>query len=321
MEGAAQGRLGQREPFEHLSLLYQDAAHYVAAVTAFVRSALAAGQPVMVAVPGHNLDLVRDGMGQEADHVRFADMAVDGRNPRRIIGGVLFAFASAYQGRRVSIVGESIWPGRTAVEYPACVAHEALINEAFAGRNAAILCPYDASHLTAAALADAARTHPLMTDGASTWPSDAYGDPLRTAAVAEVALAAPPTFASFFSYADQYDLAKVRRFVEDEARANGLTEQLVGNLIFAVNELAANTIEHTAGDGRIAVWREDGRVVCQVDDEGRLADPMAGYLPPRPGADRGRGLILVNELCDLVRVHPHADGTTIQVQLAVPEGG
>jgi len=310
---------GQREPFEHWGLLYQDAAHYVAVVTAFVRSALAAGQPVLVAVPGRNLDLVREEMGQEADRVRFADMAVHGRNPRRIIGGVLLAFAGAHPNRRVSIVGEPIWPGRTAMEYPACVAHEALINEAFAGRDAAILCPYDARRLTAAALADAARTHPLLTDGARTWSSDAYGEPLQTAAEAEVPLVAPPGFASLMPFADQYDLADVRRFVVDRARANGLTEEQIGDLTAAINEIVANTVEHTAGAGRVALWRENGLLVCQVDDGGRLRDPLAGYVPPGPEADRGRGLFLVNQLCDLVRIHARDDGTTIRVQMAVPK--
>lgn len=316
---AVPARGGQQEPFEHWGLLYQNAAHYVAVVTAFVRSALAAGQPVLVAVPGRNLDLVREEMGQEADRVRFADMAVHGRNPRRIIGRVLLAFAAANRGRRVAIVGEPIWPGRTAVEYPACVAHEALINEVFAGRDAAILCPHDASGLAAAALADAARTHPLLTDGARTWSSDAYEEPLQTAAAAEVPLAAPPAFASLMTYADRYDLADIRRFVADKARANGLTEEQIGDLVVAINEIAANTVEHTTGAGRIALWREDGILVCQVEDGGRLTDPLAGYLPPGPEADRGRGLALVSQLSDLVRIHPRADGTTIRVQMVVPK--
>jgi anti-sigma regulatory factor (Ser/Thr protein kinase) len=317
MNGAAPVRDGRRDLFDHWGLLYQDAAHYVAVVTAFVRSALAAGQPALVAVPGRNLDLVREEMGQEADRVRFADMAVHGRNPRRIIGGVLLAFAAAHQGRRVAIVGEPIWPGRTDVEYPACVAHEALINQVFAGRDAEILCPYDASRLAPAALADAARTHPLMSDGARTWPSDAYGDPLRTAADAEVPLAVPPQSARLMSYVDQHDLVDVRRFVADAAHAGGLTEDQISNLIVAINEIAANTIEHTTSSGRIAAWREDGLFVCQVDDGGRLGDPLAGYVPPGPDADRGRGLVLVNQLCDLVRVHAGADGTTIRVHMSL----
>lgn len=307
--------------FEHFGLFYRDIPEYVAGVTAFVRSALAAGQPVLVAVPGPNLELVRRAMGPEAGLLRLADMAAAGRNPRRIIGTVLLAFAAAHEGRRVAIVGEPIWPGRTPMEYPACLAHEALINEVFEGRDASILCPYDASGLDDAALVDATRTHPWLTDGASTWASHSYCQPLETVAAANLPLPAPPAYATEISYHDQHDLAAVRRFVAHRGLAGGLTSDQIADLTLAVNEITANTVEHTTGSGRLTVWREDGAFICQVDDDGRLTDPLAGYLPTSIDAHRGRGLALVNQLCDLVRLHTRPDGTTIRVQVAMPDGG
>ena len=109
----------------------------------FIRDGLAAGEPVAVAVPGPNLRLIRDALGADAAQVLLRDMTVAGRNPGRIIPTVLLAFANAHPGRRVRLIGEPIWPGRSAAEYPACAQHEALINAAFAGRPATILCPYN----------------------------------------------------------------------------------------------------------------------------------------------------------------------------------
>jgi hypothetical protein len=85
----------RRGHFDHPGLLYRDTGEYLAGTTGFVRAAVAAGDPVLVAVPGSNLELLRGALADVADRVRFADMAVAGRNPGRIIPGVLLAFAAA----------------------------------------------------------------------------------------------------------------------------------------------------------------------------------------------------------------------------------
>jgi hypothetical protein len=82
-------------------------------------------------------------------------MTVAGRNPGRIIPTVLLAFANAHPGRRVRLIGEPIWAGRSPVEYPACAQHEALINAAFTGRPATILCPYNTELLDPVWIEDA----------------------------------------------------------------------------------------------------------------------------------------------------------------------
>lgn len=154
------------EAFIHPALFYRSETEYTDRTAAFVREGLAAGEPVAVAVPGPNLELVRAGLGSDARDVTFLDMTEAGRNPGRIIPGVLRAFADAHPRVRVRIVGEPVWAGRSAAEYPACAQHEALINAAFAGRRATILCPYDETRLAADVLADALVTHPtVITEG------------------------------------------------------------------------------------------------------------------------------------------------------------
>lgn len=306
-----------RQQFDHPGLLYHDLDQYLAATTAFVRSALAAGHPVLVAVPGANLRLLREALADVAARVQFADMAVAGRNPGRIIPGVLLRFAAAHPGRRVSIIGEPIWPSRTEVEYPACVAHEALINAVFADRDAAILCPYDAAHLAQPALDDAWRTHPTMLDGGGRRPSPAYADPLHTAARFNLPLPDPPPGAVSMTYDSELALSAVRRFVAEHAGLAGLTGDRLDDLTVAVNELAANTIEHTAGGGTVTIWAEPGHLVCQVDDRGHLADPLAGRVPPAANQAGGRGLILANQLCDLVRIHAGRRRTAIRLYMGV----
>lgn len=300
-------------PFAHLGLLYQDPDDYLAGTVSFVHAALAADQPVLVAVPPANLGLIRDGLGGEAARVEFADMTASGRNPGRIIPSVLLAFASRNPDHRVSIIGEPIWPGRSRAEYPACAIHEALINAAFAGRNAAILCPYDVRHLPAETVADAYRTHPIMVERGAERPSSGYAGVAQVLATFNQPLPAPPPTTARFGYAALVDLVAIRRFVTGHATRAGLPVDRVADLAIAVNELATNTLDHTGAGGRVAVWTEENVFACEVTDDGHLADPLAGRIPRGPAEPRGRGLLLVNELCDLVRVHTRPGHTTIRL--------
>jgi anti-sigma regulatory factor (Ser/Thr protein kinase) len=310
------GAVAKRGQFEHLGLLYRHTDEYVSAMTSFVHKGLAADDPVLVAVPGPNLDLIRDGLGDHGGRVTFADMAVAGRNPGRIIPGVLLAFAARHPGRRVWIIGEPIWPGRTTVEYPACAAHEALINVAFEGQDAAILCPYDAGRLDPGAVADSHLTHPVMVEGLYQWPSTVYDDPVAAAATFNRPLPDPPAHAESVTFEGYDELVAVRRFLISRATGTGLTDDQIDDLTIAVNELATNTCEHTDGAGVLRIWSEDGAVVCQVNDGGHVRDPMAGRFPPTAGQRRGRGLFLVNQVCDLVRLHTDPGSTAIRVHMA-----
>jgi anti-sigma regulatory factor (Ser/Thr protein kinase) len=302
-------------PFVHEALFYRDPAEYVASLAPFVETGLELGEPVLVAVPETNLELLRDAIpGGEA--VRYLDMADRGRNPGRIIPDVLLAFADANPGRRVRIIGEPIWPGRTDTEYPACAQHEALINLALAGADATVLCPYDATRLAPAMLADAARTHPVVVRDDKRESSPDYADPAALAAAFGTPLPDPagPVLATV-TYGDG-DLPALRELVTRCARAARLTDDATRRVRLAVQELATNTVEHAGGPGTLRIWREpgvEGGLVCDVHDTGRLADPLAGRRPVPHGQVRGRGLLLVNQLCDLVRVHAGADSTAIRV--------
>lgn len=301
-------------PFAHPALFYRGEEQYTAGTVPFVRAGLAAGEPVAVAVPGPQLELIRAGLGPAGDGVRFLDMAEVGRNPGRIIPGVLRAFADAHTGGgRVRIIGEPIWPGRTAVEYPACVQHEALINSAFQDREVTILCPYDAERLEPDVLADAHATHPVVIDGDTRLPSATY-DPYRVIARYNEPLPHPPGAASVAF--DARELPGARYFAVQEAERLGLAGVRLQDLTLAVAELTTNSVLHGGGRGTLRIWAEDERIVCEVRDQGRLTDPLAGRRPPARDQPGGRGLLLVHYVADLVRVHTAPDGTTIRFYLA-----
>ncbi|KFG72013.1 anti-sigma factor RsbA family regulatory protein [Streptomyces mutabilis] len=296
------------ETFSHPALFYGSEDEYADRTVTFVREGLAAGEPVAVAVPGRNLELIRTGLGADARDISFLDMTEAGRNPGRIIPGVLRAFADRHPRGRVRIIGEPVWAGRSAAEYPACAQHEALINEAFAGRAATILCPYDATRLDADVLADALVTHPTVIDRGRERASGSYDWRAVVARYNEPLGPAPGAAVLGFGTGE---LPEARRFAVDRARSLGLSERLQ-DVELAVAELTTNSVVHGGGQGTLAVWAEAGQVVCEVRDAGRLTDPLAGRRPPQPGQIGGRGLLLVHHVADLVRTHTAEEGTTVR---------
>ncbi|MBX9366787.1 anti-sigma factor RsbA family regulatory protein [Streptomyces sp. WAC04114] len=304
------------EPFAHPALLYRDEQEYLDGTLPFVHDGLDAGEPVAVAVPGKNLGLIRDALGDAAGAVRLLDMREAGRNPGRIIPGVLRAFADTQPAdRRVRIIGEPVWADRSETEYPACAQHEALINAAFRGRTVTIMCPYDVARLPEHMVADAYATHPTVIhpgsrtarDNDAYAPEDVvshYNEPL-----------APVQDALTFSFVSD-SLSHARHVAVGEGARLGLTGVKLDDLALATAELTTNSVVHGGGSGMLRVWAEDGYVVCEVRDEGRLADPLAGRRPVPRDQRGGRGILLVNLIADLVRVHRSDSGTTVRCWFA-----
>lgn len=295
--------------FVHPALFYRGAAEYLDGTLSFIRAAQTAGEPVAVAVPGPNLRLLREALGADAASVRMLDMTQAGRNPGRIIATVLRAFADSHPDRAVRIIGEPIWAGRTDLEYPACAQHEALINLAFTGRDATILCPYDTERLAPAVIADAEATHPVLIDAAGTREStryapheiiDMYNKPLP-------ALDQPVEI-----LIEGADLAGARQLARDHALRTGVAPERVHDVELVITELATNSLLHGGGAARVRLGTTAGHFVCEVHDGGRLSDPLAGRHSASPLQVGGRGLLLVHHVSDLVRIHTDVVSTTIQ---------
>src|SRR5262249_56183952 len=95
----------------------------------------------------------------------------------------------------------------------------------------------------------------------------------------------------------------------------GVVERGVLEVEVMVSELVSNSALHGGGRGTLWVYVDDGYLVCEVSNAGAITDPLAGRLPVPPEQTRGRGLLLVNQVADLVRVRTTADSTTIRVYL------
>jgi anti-sigma regulatory factor (Ser/Thr protein kinase) len=271
---------------------------------------LEAGEPVMAAVPTPRFELLRDRFGET---VWLVDMTELGRNPGRIIPAVR-DWLDGHGQIPTRFVGEPIWPGRSAAEAAEGLRHEALLNVAFAGDLVSILCPYDMAQLDPGVVDDAGLTHPLLVCDGHTADSARYADPETVYAAADRELSLPVEPVSRMLITG--DMAALREFVA--ARIDGLDDDRRFDLLLAVNEAAVNTLVHGDGHGVLSLWRENGELVCQLSDGGEsISDLLVGRRRPDPRTSSGRGLWMINQVCDLVELRPGLSGTTVRLHMSL----
>ncbi len=306
--------LGRPTPgFEHEALFYRGDDGFLDGLLPFVREGLERDEAVVVAEPRNRLEQLRDALGDEASSVEFLDMAEIGQNPARIIG----VWARTLQehtnaGRRLRGVGEPAFVGRRGAELDECRLHELLLNHAFdGGPSWRLLCPYDEEHLPRAVTRGALHTHPLAGPPAGRRSTREYvpGGALHALA----APLTPPADAVLRGSYGPDDIPATRRTVAHYARTVGLSEEQVEVLELAASELATNSIRHGGGTGTVAMWLEPGAAVVEFSDSGHVTDPLTGRLMPTLEQEGGRGVYLVNQLCDLVQLRSSDQGTVIRV--------
>ncbi|HEX2360618.1 MAG TPA: sensor histidine kinase [Jiangellaceae bacterium] len=296
----------------HEAFFYANTNGFLAGAMPFLRAGLDAGGPVLAAVPAAGIDALQRALGGEADLVSYVDMTQAGRNPTGIIPMVLQAFAEEHPGRRTFMIGEPVWPERSAAGYLTAVQHEALINLAFAEQDAAILCSYGPSGVHATAVEDVGRTHPFVLQNGTRNASVQYADPTTVAATCLLPLPDPPATAETMAFGAA-GLRAIRSLVGTHGTQAGLSEDRIREFQIAVNEVATNTIVHTDGPGRLRIWRDDDAVVCEIRDEGRITDPLAGRRRVAPDQTDGRGLLLASVMSDLLQIAVDESGNTIRI--------
>ena len=294
----------------HCALFYNDAHERRDGIARFLEPAVRGGDPVAVCLPAAGVDPVIEHI--DALGVSY-ELLVAASNPARIIPAV-GELLERQTGRTLHYIEEPIWPGRPSDESWEAARHEGLVNLAWPGAAIRVLCLYDAQGLEPDLLAAAEATHPTVVREGHRELSRSFEDGEVQLPGGE--LHPPPDDAEALCF-DRGHLAGVRRLVRERGERGGLPPQRADDLVLAVDELASNTIRYARGRGRLRVWHEQGRIVCEVQDPGRIRDPLAGRRRPGLAADGGVGLWAVNQLCDLVQLRSDGDGTVVRVHMAL----
>jgi len=308
--GAAAG-MNHRGPM-HAALVGPRSPGRTALVADFVRRGLDGGEAVSIAISAAESEALRQVLGDRGAQAVLFDVTDLGRNPGRIIPAML-DFAAAHAGQRARYLSQPFWAGRSAAETAEAMRHEALVNLAFAHANVSIVCLYDAAGLDSQVISATEQTHPAMYRDGQIYANARYGGPGQIPPVFNRPLTPPSSQVASVTYSS--DLQPVRAHVAQYAQEAGLASDRAADLVLAVNEVAANTLRHTAGGGTVQVWRSHDEVICQIRDTGQITDPLAGRSRPA-GIGSGHGLWVVNQVCDLVESRTGPDGTVVRMHMS-----
>jgi anti-sigma regulatory factor (Ser/Thr protein kinase) len=302
--------VGPTAVFRHEALFYGGKTSFLEATVPFIREGIRADEPVLVVLARDKIGWLEDALGDDACEVFFEDMREVGANPGRLIAAWR-RFASAHgESPALRGIGEPTTPWRSPAALDECRRHEALLNIAFnGGRDLWLLCPYDTEALPESVVEDARSTHPLIAEGGAEHPSHSYE---HAAGVLAGELSPPPADASELEFSSGNG-REVRAFAEQAARSLRLGPEGVENVVFAAGELTANSVLHGGGGGTIAAWSDSDSVILEVRDAGVVDNPLVGRLRPNVDESRGRGLWLVNQLCNLVQIRSGPRGTAVRV--------
>lgn len=297
--------------FQHEAVFYRGLDDLAAAAVPFIREGLERQEPVLVAVIPDRIRSLRCALGSDADEVTFLNMAEAGGNPARIIPVWRHFLEDSMGAASVRGIGEPVWSGRSEVELEECRLHESLLNVAFdTGPAWRLMCPYDADALPAAVVEDAMRTHPVVTAeggaevgyGGHAYARDSFASPLSPV----------PDTARRISFG-RHDLVALRGVIRTWALEAGLSDHRAALVVLAAHELATNSVVHAGGEGVLTTWNEPGDFVLEVSDQGHIPDPLVGRNVVPGTADGGRGVWIVNQLCDLVQVRSLETGTVVRL--------
>jgi len=301
----------QGRGFCHEALFYTDDDEFLAGAIPFLEEGLSAEEDVLVVLPEPRRRLLQEALGSTAREMEFQAMEEVGRNPGRLISGWRDVLRHRDPARGIRGLGEPVHAGRSAAELEECERHERLVNLAFKDERAlTFMCSYDTTALDDDVLAEAAHSHPRPDSHGGSASQLDLGSPLEGSLPEREMPAATLCFG-------KSDLGTVRQAVSGLAPSFGLEARRNEDLVLAVCEVATNSVQHATGGGCVAIWRDEGDLVCEVHDFGRIEDPLVGRERPAVQQAGGRGLWIANQLCDLVQIRSGEDGTYVRLRMAI----
>ncbi|MFI1969000.1 hypothetical protein BLA24_23535 [Streptomyces cinnamoneus] len=307
--------------FLHHACLYGSDAEFLAMAVPFVRDGLAAGEPVLAATTPANIELLQGALGERAHALDVAETAHFGRRPvERVSAFLRYHDRRARPGRRMRMIAEPVWWGRTARQVAEWKRMESGLNVLLAALPVWMICPYDTRWVPADVARAACATHPARLDGRRLIPCAAYADPGAYAAGVAPPRAVAPPGAARTGPAGR--VGPLRRFARERARAAGLTGERLALAELAVSEAAGYLLAGTGERGVSArAWEEPGALAFELLRAAPGTPPVpvfAGFRPPGPLACPEDGLWLARTLSESLEVRERAGLTRLTLRLAGP---
>lgn len=297
----------------HAAAVYDSPEDLQRRVLPWVRAGLERGEGVAAVVGDEAREVLRDGLGPDADQVSWALPGVDFRHVGR-------AFEALRQqlrgpGAPARVLTENLTcggPGRPAAHLRA----DAVSNDTHPP-TVSWACLYDRRHHRARLLELARQAHPLLLDAAGrAVPSDCHVDADTLVTAEPGPLSDVPREVPLDLAAGGFaDLPAVRHRVASVAGPLGLAPADCHAVALATGEVVTNAVQHGAAPLRVRLWPHRRTLVVRVDDGGRgAALRAAGLRPPEMSGCPARGMWVVRQLADVVHVGVEPGCTSVELQ-------
>jgi anti-sigma regulatory factor (Ser/Thr protein kinase) len=299
----------------HQALLFNSPEQFLAAALPFIVDGVDRGDTVLAVTSSDNTRLLRERLNGAADEVTFLEPAGWFDSPGRTLDAHHRRIdALATETAFLRVIGEPVWAGRDDLETSEWGRYESVVNVALADARAWVVCGYDSSSLASTIVEDARRTHPRLAVGTASEISADFTEPSSYYASRDTPLTPHP--ATGVEWIPIHpDLAPIRQFIADHAPRLGVPADRIDDYILAVNEIATNVLRHGGGKGEVRIWATDRRVVCEVTDAGTATGNFLGFLRAGPHSERGHGLWIARQICDLMEMRTGSSGTTVRLHM------
>ncbi|WP_433260796.1 anti-sigma factor RsbA family regulatory protein [Actinosynnema sp. CS-041913] len=308
--------------YDHAAVYYDSYDELLAVVVPFARAGLDAGEPTVVSLEQHKVDLVRAALPEKSD-VTFLVADDLYARPAAAIKSYreLMTEYVAQGARHIRIFGEVPRSGLGAT-WDWWARYEAAVNHIYDEFPLRSMCGYDTRTTPRHVLHDVALTHPfVVTPDGRHLANDRYVEPPTFLTTPRPVLDhsvqySPP----LVEMTDPTPLAARRAVLA--ANRSGLPAEQVGDMVLAVTEVVTNALLHGRPPVHVRLWSDPGRLVVTVHDRGAGPDdPFAGLLPAPNRSLGGLGLWLAHQLCHHIALDRDDNGFTVRLTMGDPEHG
>ena len=309
-----------QQKYRHVGYVMDDDEDLATLVAPFLRSALADGEPVVIACPEPVADALAGALG-DSDDVQVVPARPEGSRPPDALAAMTRLVDSDLptNGQRLHLV---TGPGHQDGDWSAWAQTEALLNHVLCSRPVDHLCLMSATEGGDGPTTDAVAraTHPwLLTAGGAVAnpgfraPADLLRE-VQRAAIPDPLESTEPTLAMV----DLDDMRLLRRALHQVLADGPLSADAAQDFVLAIDEVTANAAEHGVPPVDVRLWCSPERLLCAITDRGAaFDDPLVGYGPAHGDMSvGGMGLWLARRSVDSLTASPaddSGDGCTVRL--------
>jgi anti-sigma regulatory factor (Ser/Thr protein kinase) len=305
-----------QQVYRHVGYVMDDHEDVATRVGPFLQSALAAGEPVVIACPDQLAAALAAALSSDR-HVHVVPTEPRDHRPPYALAELaeLVDRDLPGDGRRLHLV---TGPGRQD-DASSWLQTEALLNHVLAARPVDHLCLMAAGE-TADTAAAARATHPWLLTAEGLVPSPGYRAPEELLREVQRGSAPDPLEATepTLALVDLEDMRVLRRALNRVLAESTLSADAAQDFVLAIDEVTANAAEHGIPPVDVRLWCTPERLLCAITDHGAcFDDPLVGYGPAHGDmAVGGMGLWLARRSVDSLTASPadeFGDGCTVRL--------